>query len=271
MLDLADIAALEEARLALSLSEVADDWRPVGGGRACRSSPGAWVNVAANVGLSGPVERSELSAITDWYISIGAEPRFELSPYADPTVVQGLSELGYVIRVFESVFYRELSEGSIAALHAPPDGLEITRLDPEDRALSRRYAEVIVPQFYPPGAAPTEADLALVERTIRHPRSVILAAWMDGALVGGGGMETLGEVAALYGLAVVPEYRRRGIQQALIAERLKLARHLGAKVATISSRPRVATERNVRRMGFQVAYTKAVVVRPGEGLAPVIG
>ena len=33
MLDPADIAAMEEGRLALSLSEVADQWRPIGGGR----------------------------------------------------------------------------------------------------------------------------------------------------------------------------------------------------------------------------------------------
>ena len=78
-------------------------------------------------------------------------------------------------------------------------------------------------------------------------------------------------IVALFGLAVVPEYRRRGVQQALIAERLRLARDAGARVATIGSRPGHSTERNVRRMGFQTAYTKVSLVRPGAGLRPVIG
>lgn len=45
----------------------------------------------------------------------------------------------------------------------------------------------------------------------------------------------------------------------------------GADRATISLRPAVAMERNVQRMGFQVGYAKAILVRAGEGLATVVG
>ncbi len=74
------------------------------------------------------------------------------------------------------------------------------------------------------------------------------------------------KAAALFALAVLPAYRRRGVQQALIAARLRAAAEAGATVVTISALPGVATERNARRMGFQVAYTKVVLVRPGAGL-----
>lgn len=49
---------------------------------------------------------------------------------------------------------------------------------------------------------------------------------------------------------------------------MRLARAEGAQLATIASVPWVATERNAARAGFQVAYTKVVLHRPGAGLAP---
>lgn len=75
------------------------------------------------------------------------------------------------------------------------------------------------------------------------------------------------EVCALFGLSLLPEFRRRGIQQALIAARLNSASVRGARLATIGSKPGAETERNVRRMGFATAYTKPVMVRPGPGLS----
>jgi hypothetical protein len=41
----------------------------------------------------------------------------------------------------------------------------------------------------------------------------------------------------------------------------------GCILATISSRPGIPTERNALRLGFTMAYTKVILVRPGPGLA----
>jgi GNAT superfamily N-acetyltransferase len=120
-------------------------------------------------------------------------------------------------------------------------------------------------------AEPRAEDLDRWRRCAAHPRSVVLTAIRDGRMIGAGSVEVLGEAAALFGLSVLPEFRGRGVQQALIAARLSLAAARGARVATISARPGVATERNARRLGFQLGYTKALLVRPGPGLAPVVG
>jgi hypothetical protein len=50
--------------------------------------------------------------------------------------------------------------------------------------------------------------------------------------------------------------------------RLRAAQDAGCRYASIHSRPDVATGRNALRLGFQVAFTKAIVTRPGPGLAP---
>jgi GNAT superfamily N-acetyltransferase len=68
---------------------------------------------------------------------------------------------------------------------------------------------------------------------------------------------------------VLPRFRRRGIQQALMAARLEHAASRGARFATIGARPGIPTNRNAMRMGFRLAYTKVVLVKPGPALVSV--
>ena len=56
------------------------------------------------------------------------------------------------------------------------------------------------------------------------------------------------------------EFRRRGIQQALMAARLQACADAGCRIACIHSDPAVATARNARRLGFALAYTTVTVV-----------
>ena len=58
------------------------------------------------------------------------------------------------------------------------------------------------------------------------------------------------------------------MQQALIVARLECTRARGCTLATIVSHPGIPTERNSVRLGFRMAYTRAVLVRPGDGLVP---
>lgn len=274
MLDLREIARLEEARLAIAAADVADESRPWGGGVMCRAGPGNWINYVAGAGFAGEVPREAMAEMLRFYEEKGIEPRIELSPFADASLLSLCAEHGFVARVFESVFFRELSASSpIEPMQPPPAGLRIERLDARDEAAVRRFCELAMAGFYPPGMVPTEDELRTAMRSASHPRSIGVSAFIDDEPAGAGAMEVAQvdgvAITALFGLSVRPEFRRRGVQQALIASRLNTAIQHGARLATISSRPGVATERNVRRMGFQVAYTKAILVRPGQGLVGV--
>ena len=68
-------------------------------------------------------------------------------------------------------------------------------------------------------------------------------------------------IAALYGTATLPEFRRRGVQSALIARRLHEAALAGCEYAVVSTQPGSGSQRNMERRGFRVAYTKIVMVR----------
>jgi ribosomal protein S18 acetylase RimI-like enzyme len=67
-------------------------------------------------------------------------------------------------------------------------------------------------------------------------------------------------VAFVNGSAVLPAFRRRGAQGALIRARLERARALGFAVACSNTQPGTASRRNLERHGFSVAYPKVVMV-----------
>ena len=271
LLSLAEIAHREESRLAVGISEVAPESIPFAGGRATRDTPGLFTNTANGVGHNGPVSEDEVSRMVEWYRSAGIEPRVEVSPYVHPTLLEHLGAAGFMIRMFENVFVCELDRGPTPAPpYAVPADVTISMVDPADDAMVRGFSQVVTAGFAGDVDRVDEASLDVMARVTRHPRTTSIVALRNGEIVGGGSLELCGDHGALFGLAVRREHRRIGIQQAMLAWRLRFAAERGVRFLTISARPNVATERNARRMGFTLAYTKAIMVRPGAGLAPVI-
>jgi N-acetylglutamate synthase-like GNAT family acetyltransferase len=87
------------------------------------------------------------------------------------------------------------------------------------------------------------------------------AALHDGALAGGANLHIAHGVAQLAGAATAPAYRRRGIQAALLAARLADAGAAGCDVATVTTQPGSRSQQNVQRRGFDVLYTRAVLIK----------
>jgi GNAT superfamily N-acetyltransferase len=270
-MELIDIARLEEFRRARGASEIADEYRPLtGGGVALKGKRGSWINYAVGLGLSGPVSATELVEVTEWWAKDGIEPRLEVTPFVESSVWEVLKDLRYSVRECYNVMFRELSTSHpVRPIMDPSPGLELREVDPHDPAQIRAYGDAVIRGFKPPGAEPTEVEHDLTARFIRSPRAVTVAAYLNGKVVGGGSTGIDGQIAGLLGASVLPEYRRQGIQQALVAARLNAAAARGVTLATISSRPGISTERNARRMGFTVAYTKVILTRPDQGLLGV--
>lgn len=278
MLTYTEFARAEEARQARGLSEIADLARPFSGGTAGRSAPGGWSNTSVGMGLNGPVTQDEVDEVVAWYEEAGIEPRFEVCPFADPSLVAALETHGCVPLVFENTFFRALSrEQLVTPLVEVPRGLKVERVDPSDAAAVRRYSAVAMSGFVPEGTTPPEEDFEVSARVVRHSRTIAMLATIDGEPAGAGAgevSEALGameglngaRVVAMFGASVLPKFRNRGVQQALMAARLNHGIEHGATMASIGAKPGIATERNARRMGFQLAYTKVHVVKPGPGL-----
>ena len=267
------VARAEERRQALGVAEISAESEEIGGGIMSFTAIGSWSNQACDVGMRGPVEAAEIDRLVDYYATRGVEPKIEVCPFADPTLVRGLGERGFTLRDFETVLYRSLDANDPGPPRAAPPGVRIVPIDPGDTAMVRRFAEVTSLIFCPPGEPVPEHMVDLTERCVRHPRTTAFAVVADGDVVGGGAMELAEEhegvrIASLFAGAVREDFRRRGVQAALIAERMVWGAAMGANVACIHTRPGIPTERNAMRLGFIPCYTKVSLAKQGEGLAP---
>jgi GNAT superfamily N-acetyltransferase len=81
-------------------------------------------------------------------------------------------------------------------------------------------------------------------------------AEVDGMPGAAGALSIHERVALFGGAATVPELRRRGLQTALLHERLRYAFQQGCDLAMIVAQPGSESQRNAERRGFRVAYTR---------------
>jgi ribosomal protein S18 acetylase RimI-like enzyme len=63
------------------------------------------------------------------------------------------------------------------------------------------------------------------------------------------------------GAATAPAHRRRGIQSALLSARLTDAKEMGCDVAVITVQPGSRSQQNAQRQGFDLLYTRAILVK----------
>jgi GNAT superfamily N-acetyltransferase len=269
--DIASLASRFEHVQAEAMVELALESRPVAGGWCTFGGPGTFVNKACGLGLSGPVPPGVAEEVIDFFRSRGAEPRVELCSFVHRSLLEALGRSAFQLQEFENVFYRRLeaSEDFRARLPHPwPAGLEVERLDASDAAAVEEYVAVSSSGFFPEGETPSTGFRESALRAARLQHADGFLARLDGRVVGAGGCASRQGLTTLFGTSVLPDFRRRGVQQALMVARLERARARGSTLATIVSHPGISTERNAARLGFSMAFVRAVLVRPGEGLVP---
>jgi ribosomal protein S18 acetylase RimI-like enzyme len=87
------------------------------------------------------------------------------------------------------------------------------------------------------------------------------AGWLDGIIAGGATMRVAEGVAQLTGAATAPAHRRRGVHTALLSTRLNAAAAAGCDVAVVITQPGSKSQQNAQRQGFDLLYTRAVLVK----------
>lgn len=266
MFSYADIARLDEPLCSLANSQIAPESIAVAGGHACRAWPGSWINRADGVGFNGPVTAGEIARLTDFYHCVGLDALVKVNPYAHESLHAHLAAAGYTTKRFENLLFRTLDPARPAASpHTLPPDIQIRVIERGDEKAVREAATLCVNVFATPERPALAADIELSVRSIQRADCVSLAAYSaDGTCIASCGVEWLGPLATLYGAVVHPDFRRRGIQQTLIAQRLNIAAQRGLTIATIGCTPGIPTEQNARALGFQLAYTRSVMIKPVE-------
>lgn len=231
----------------------------VAGGIAFFGGVGYPANQVVGMGLHGEVTAAEVDQVEEFFRSRGVPCTVVVSPLADPSLRALLGERGYTIAEFNSVLMRRINPQEPFTL---PHGVVIERVTPETL---RPWMSAIAQGF--------AQDIEVAEEVFGGfaalPGALAFLARIEDKVVGGCGGRIIPEarMAALFGTATVPEYRQRGVQTALIAQRLHEAALAGCEYAVVSTHPGSGSQRNMERRGFRLAYTKAVMMRdwPAEG------
>jgi GNAT superfamily N-acetyltransferase len=267
--DTATLAGRIEHGQADALVELALEAHPVAGGWMTFGGRGAFLNKACGLGLVGPVPQRAVEELVNFFQSRGVQPQVEVCPYVHPSLLAELASAGFQLREFENVLVRCLEEAEDfrLALRAPwPAGLLIRRVDRGDAGAVEEYVRLSTHGFFPAGKAMSEGFLRATHKAPLLPHYDSFVARLDGLAVGASGCASRAGLTTLFGTSVLPGFRGRGIHQALIAARLERASERGSPLATIVSHAGLATERNAVRLGFRLAFTRAILVRAGEGL-----
>ena len=221
---------------------------PVAGGFAHWRGPGHPLNQA--LGLVEALSQDDLQELESF---LGDPTVLELSPAADPGLWPLLAQRGYRLQQFIQLLARPLDGGT------PPGAagdIRVATPDQED-LFSRLVGACFMDRDdWRDQEPPFVASLEVPE------------AWAFLAFVGeepaGGGMLGLVDGVALFsGDGVLPRFRGRGLQKALIRARLAWAGARGCDTACASTLPGTPSQRAYEACGFRVAYPKVEMARGG--------
>ena len=240
--------------------------REIAGGVAVWTEPGSPLNKVAGVGFAGAVSEAEIAAIERELAARGAAVQVELANLADPAIAAMLTGRGYRLVNFENVLGRAIREESLPAI---ADGVAVELVPAGEFDV---WLEAVIEGFANPDdqgvASPDDFPRDILAKVMRDFAAIEgfahYLARRGGEVAGGASLRVAEGVAQLAGAATLPAHRRRGVQSSLLAARLADALAAGCDVAVVTTQPGSKSQQNVQRQGFQLLYTRAVLVKePG--------
>jgi GNAT superfamily N-acetyltransferase len=194
-------------------------------------------------------DAAHLDEILAWLRDRSDRFWFDVAPaLVDETVTGRLAGAGLYPSFFLNVVYT--APGVPVEREWPAIVIEETG---PDRA--RDFAVVLSAGF----GIPSEA-VEHVERTTSleyaAPGWRTYLATLDGHPAAVAVLYTEGAIASIDAMATDPRYRNRGCQTALLRRCIADAARAGCELVASQTRPGGASERNMTRAGFRVAYTK---------------
>ena len=235
---------------------------PVAGGVASFAEAGSPFNKVAGLGFGGVPGAAALEEVERAFAAYDAPVQIELANLADPAIGARLTGRGYQLVSFENVL--GLAVGGTPG-RATPAGIEV-RPAREDEFGS--WLDAVVEGFAHPDTqgAPSHEEFPReviegAERDLAAAGARCYVARHDGVVAGAASLRMAEGVAQVTGAATMPAHRRRGIQTALLSARLGDAAAAGCDIAVVTTSPGSKSQQNAQRQGFDLLYTRAVLVK----------
>ena len=233
------------------------------GGVATYTGPDSPFNKVAGLGFADALDETRLAEVERAFTERGAPVQAEVAILGDPAVCALLTRRGYVLENLENVLGLRLPDANLTDI-AP--GIDVSVAEEADQ---EAWLDVIVAGFASPDeqGVPSHEEFSreVMDRTVGDMATASgfarYLAYREGVLAGGASLRVCERVAQLCGAATMPAHRRRGVQTALLAARLADAAGRGCDIAVVTTQPGSKSQQNVQRQGFELLYTRAILVR----------
>ena len=247
--------------LAKSKPEIGAAEEEICGGHMSFAGLGSPIGRAGGMGLDRTFAKEDLERIEDFYGNKKAPSQIDLCPLHDASVFAMVKERGYSIAELNNVLYRKLDRAEKFA--SAPEGHEIRRGTVDDSDA----AGTLVERAFVPDGAP-EGYRGLLGPIYQMEGGITFLAFAGSQLAACAAGLAIPDhrVFALCGAGTAQEFRRRGLQTALLHRRMAAAAEAGCEYAVVVTQGGSDSQRNCERLGFRVAYSKITVIKDWSAL-----
>jgi len=207
------------------------------------------VTQSFGLGLWEPLSPAVLDKVERFFLDRGAPVQLEVSPFAGAAALALLCGRHYRPIEISSVLYRAVEPAPLQI----PTGIRVRAISPQEAALWNDVSTRGWVHDHPEFRTFFEQNAAIV--TARD-QSFCFLAEIDGQPGAAGALCIHEGVALFAGAATVPELRRRGLQAALLEERMRFAFDQGCDLAMMVAETGSDSQRNAERKAFRIAYTR---------------
>jgi GNAT superfamily N-acetyltransferase len=225
------------------------EWMECAGAYAVFDGTHSPATQSFGLGIFEELSAARLDVMERFFLDRGAPVLHEVSPLAGVAALGLLCARKYTPIEISSVLYRPV-EKPAAESH---NNIRVRITGPEEAQLwTETSARGWVHEH------PEFRDFILQSAALASAReqSLCFLGEMDGR-PGAAGVLCIHDGVALFGgSSTIPELRRRGLQAALLEERMRYAFDHGCDLAMMVAEAGGDSQRNAERKGFRIAYTR---------------
>lgn len=225
------------------------EWMECSGAYAVFDGIGSPTTQTFGLGLFEELTAGSLDRIERFFLDRGAQVDHEVSPLVGVAALSMLCSRHYRPIEISNVMYRPVEK--------PPaedrSNIRVRVTGPEEAQL---WAAVGAEGWT--HEHPELLDFLLQSNAVFSAReqSPCFLAELEGQPGAAGSLFIHDGVALFAGAATIPQMRRRGLQAALLQERMRYAFDHGCDLAMMVAEAGSNSQRNAERKGFQIAYTR---------------
>jgi GNAT superfamily N-acetyltransferase len=213
------------------------------------------MNRAMGLGVGSRATEANLDAVEIFYDGYSVPAQVGVCPHTDHEFLALLADHGYGVTQFFNVLTLDLETWTPRTV----DGIEVNEVEAGQQDL---WCDMVTRGFSEePAEAVDGLNRRIAQLAVRHEGAVQVVANAGVEAVGGGAVWFDGEIAHLYLASTRPEQRGKGVHTALVFARLEAALLRACRLATALATPGSPSERNLRRLGFDVAYTRMTMTQ----------